>query len=707
MRTQDKREPIFSISKRLSSGPMKKLFALIITAALCQLSNAQEMLARWSFDQIIESTVLEESTDKNDKITGFFDPVTGVNNGAIQFDGFTSFLSREKFGLNLPEQFTINAWLSLESYPWFRCPVFDLRAGEKEGVLLAVNRDGKITMGMGKPTTWVEITGPQLPLKEWIMLSLVIDQGGPAILYLNGKRVGFVQDSPILRGTNSSKLTIGRNAILEEWWDYQYSVTDKFSYMDGKIDEVLVFDGALTPEEIKNLYNDFLPLPIVRSEPRVLPSGPVEHDEFGASYTRLDYTKQWDRLWRVGDYPDVLVRFADNNCRLVFWRGTSFVPCWVTENGIWYTNEWCETWGGDVTSCAEPLMDRDCRFSHVRIIENTPARTIVHWRYGLVDTEYTFVAKDIDGRGEWADEYYIIYPDGVGIRRIDLHYSNPLRKHDWEESIVLLSPGQHPDDVMQDPEITLVNMRGEKYDYSWRNNLPIEMTEPEGANIHVVNLRSQYKPFYIISPDSFESVEGKYESPFFRTYSAAQGINWRPDSVPSIYGWWNHWPVTPVPGDGRWVVNNDRASHFNLTTFTQWKDYYMDERVKTRIMLHGMTQDKPEDLVPLAKSWLEPPELQLTEGEAVYEPAEKAYMINNLGKAVFEGRLIANPDHPAVNPAFILNNVRLDNPIIEVNGKSLTPGKDFQFGTVKELSYWKTIIWINAVYDNEAGLSIR
>ena len=42
-------------------------------------------------------------------------------------------------------------------------------------------------------------------------------------------------------------------------------------------------------------------------------------------------------MWRVGDVPDVFVRFDQSPVQLVFWRGTSFVPCWVTENGIWYS----------------------------------------------------------------------------------------------------------------------------------------------------------------------------------------------------------------------------------------------------------------------------------------------------------------------------------------------------------------------------------
>jgi hypothetical protein len=98
---------------------------------------------------------------------------------------------------------------------------------------------------------------------------------------------------------------------------------------------------------------------------------------------RMDGFDVCRQLRQAGDYPDVLVRFSTQSCKLIFWRGTGYVPCWVTENRIWYTNEWTKTWGKDVTSCAEPLMDRDCRFSHVRIIENTPARTIVHWRYTL------------------------------------------------------------------------------------------------------------------------------------------------------------------------------------------------------------------------------------------------------------------------------------------------------------------------------------
>ncbi len=682
------------------------IFYLILGLGFSTLQS-QEILSLWSFDDLTNHKAVEHLSGVADPIAGYFDPMPGVKSGAIQFDGFTSYVHRERANIDLPGSFTINAWIYLEAYPWFRCPVFDLRAGEKEGVVFGIDRWGKLCAGLGLPSNWVEFAGTRLPLHQWLMISLVVEQGGGSELYVNGNKLAEIDQTPRLRSTRNNPLHIGRNALLEDWWDYQYTVTGHYSFLDGRVDELTVFGSALLADELAKLYHSLLPVPNAPAEPRVLPSGPAGKGDFGAVYTRLSYTRQWDRLWRNGDLPDVLVRFSDNNCRLVFWRGTSYVPCWVTENGIWYTNEWAETWGSDVSSCAEPIMDRDCRFSHVRIIENTPARTIIQWRYALVDADYKFVAMDVDGKGEWAEEYYIIYPDGIGIRKIDLYYSNPLRNHDWEEAIVLLSPGQHPDEVISDPEVRLINMKGEYHDYSWRRDLPVEMKEPAGANIHLVNLKSRFKPFYIVSPEPFESKEGKYDSPFFRSYAASMAGYYRPDSVPSIYGWWNHWPVTPVPGDGRWVVTNDRASHFNLTTYTQWKDHYMDERVKSRIMLHGMSEGDPEELVSLAKSWLTPPALEMKSGAARYEPAQRAYVVMGQKGQGAEGILRADPEHPAFHPALVFEGVKIDEPVIEINGVRMKKGKDFQSGVVMDDKGYKTILWINKVFSKHTSIKIQ
>ena len=66
------------------------------------------------------------------------------------------------------------------------------------------------------------------------------------------------------------------------------------------------------------------------------------------------------------------------------------------------------------------MSDAQCRFSHVRIVENTDARVVIHWRYAMVDAAYRFAEYDeVAGQGQFGDEFYYIYPDGVRHPRCD------------------------------------------------------------------------------------------------------------------------------------------------------------------------------------------------------------------------------------------------------------------------------------------------
>jgi len=69
---------------------------------------------------------------------------------------------------------------------------------------------------------------------------------------------------------------------------------------------------------------------------------------------------------------------------------------------------------GGPHGCAEHMADKRGRFNHVRLIENTEARVVVHWRYAAIDVGYVFPGMDI-----WADEYYTI-TRMVGVRFVDI-----------------------------------------------------------------------------------------------------------------------------------------------------------------------------------------------------------------------------------------------------------------------------------------------
>jgi hypothetical protein len=677
-------------------------FTISSSYAQAELSET-ENICWWSFNTESENSVLDEVQQQKDSIYGSIEYVPGIYGNAIKLDGFRSYIKRDKNSCKLPGAFTVESWIALASYPWSWAPVIDCSYAKIKGFFFGIDPEGHVGFKIAAGSSWHETaTEMKIPLREWTHVVAVFEPDKRISLFINGKEAATVDIKGNYVPVWSGSLTIGRNNGPQTWNEVQLTTRNAYFFLDGLLDEIKISGKAKTEDELSSEYAAIKNLPVpALSKRKHLPTGPVGSGSFGAFYTRLDYYKEWDDLWRVSDVPDVFVRFDQSPVQLVFWRGTSFNPCWVTENGIWYTNEWLETWGNDVVSCAEPIMDRQCRYSHVRLIENTEARVVIHWRYALSDAFYDFVAVGDDGRGEWCDEFHVIYPDQVGVRRMELHYSRPERKHDWVEQIVVLPPGKYPDDVIEREGVSLVNMSGDVQKYSWDDDLEIKMLEPKGANMSFVHLKSKYRPFFIVSPDPVETVEGTWDYPFFRTYASKMAMPGnRPDPVPSVYGWWDHWPVAQIPGDGRWVITPDRPSHFNLTTFVQWKDYEYTENTRTRIMLQGMTDKEADKLVPLAKSWLQAPKMRIISDAyrgGLYDQSERAYLIEKTDtghltpcKFVVE----ASKDSPLLNPAIIIKNWGSQLSTLSINGQNKVHGENFRQGIRKGPVGEDLIIWI-------------
>ncbi len=285
-----------------------------------------------------------------------------------------------------------------------------------------------------------------------------------------------------------------------------------------------------------------------------LPSGPKGPGSFGAYYTKLEYSPNWDKDWRVSDHPDIVVRFNDGGHKFVFWRGTSYIPCWVTENDIWYTNEFVERRGWhspNTQGCVEPMSDKQCRYSHVRIIENNDARVIVHWRYAPIDVHYEHPFIDEKtGWSDWVDEYYVIYPDATGIRNITAHSTNLEKWIEFHEGIVINQPGTLPHDNIHSDAVSVANMQGEHVTYRWgKYGGPKFDKNPRRANIYKINLKSKRGPFALVEPPR---VDGNIITPYL-------GRN-----ETSNFHWWDHWPVSQDASDGRSAISAKKPSHTSL-----------------------------------------------------------------------------------------------------------------------------------------------
>ena len=664
------------------------VFPLVLLAWVLCCRADEPVVAWWKFDSVRDNKTVESVTGREYEIVGNFKLVEGVCGRAVKLDGLTSYVtSSSDAGFRLGDEFTIEAWVALGAYPLNWCPVFSQYAGGK-GVYLGVGDKGQVGLCAGVGSDVRQLTTETtLELRKWYHIAGVVDSGNHMAVYINGKAAGESGIDSRFRAAPSAEVLLGKyfqrvkptGGIRKD----SHMVTDIL--FDGIIDEVKVTAKALDADQIAASFAKNRPGKAPDIARRILPAGPKGNVPFGAFYTRLKYYDEWDALWRVSDCPDVVVAFGRAPYRFVFWRGTSYIPHWVTANGIWYDNEFCETWGGDVAGCAEPMSDKQCRHSHVRIIENSDARVVVHWRYALVDNHYKFARVDkLTGWGDWTDEIYTIYPDGVGIRRITLHSTNPEAPHEWQEGIIVMGPGWRPEDALWPEALTLANMDGESRSYSWANGPPKLRDKPANANIHLVNTRSKYKPFVVIRPQ---------DEPRFGRY----GGEIRPNV--SIFPWWNHWPTSQNPSDGRYAMAADRAAHSSLTHI-EWKEYCKTPHSMTKIMLHGMTDKPAGELAMLARSWSYPAKLKVTEGNYTscgYDQSQRAFVVKSAQPGVASQlvmELQASAQSPLVNPAFLIEGWGRAGCIVKLGRKRLLRGSQLRYGHRRRLDGTDLVVWV-------------
>ncbi|MHC4474013.1 MAG: hypothetical protein ACYTEL_00100 [Planctomycetota bacterium] len=425
-----------------------------------------------------------------------------------------------------------------------------------------------------------------------------------------------------------------------------------------------------------------------RKMPLRLPAGPKGKGRFGAYYARLKYNYEWDKPWRVADHPDVVVRFDDFDHRFVFWRGTSFIPHWATYDGAWYTNEFFERRGhlGGCDSMCEPMSDKQCRYSHVRILESSDARVVVHWRYSPTDLNYNLPYRhEMTGWADWCDEYYTIYPDSIGIRKATIHSGSPL-KHwiEYQEGIVVNQPGTIPEENINYDAVSFANLKGESRTYTWtEDGGPPLRNPPDQPCIQVINFKNPHKPFTVVNPDGVR----------IKVYGG-HGDN-------SFFNWWNHWPVAQEKSDTTRATSADRPSHSSLTHI-EWKLHSLEGISRTWIMMHGMTDQPAGKLAPLAKSWLYPARLKLKDSGKLpftsegYDQTQRAYVLacNRVGRpSKLELTLAASEDSPAVNPAFVVKGWGDADASLKVNGKKVARGKDFRLGHRMTPESSDLIVW--------------
>ena len=606
--------------------------------------------------------------------------VPGVAGQALQLDGIAAHLVIPRAEVPVTTHaFTVEGWVALGAYPFNDAPLMQQQGSRSDGWVFGIGDRGQVRFDVASGGHTISLVGStRLKLREWAHVVGVFDDSRGAVLYVNGTVEGQAATSGPLSPA-SADLWIGRNAFELEQTAAVGHDRQKTTpiLLDGIIDELQLTPAARTSEDVAADYRRLKPAGAPPLEPRTLPTLAPGPRTFGAFYTTLHYYKGWDDVWRVGAEPDVVVRFDQAPYWLAFWRGTSYIPHWVTETGVWYDNEFTETFPPGMVGSAEPMSDKQCRFSQVRILESNDARVVVHWRYAPLGVGYLPAYPDpLTDWADWTDEYHTIYPDGVGVRRIVVHTSRPEVRREWHEGIVVMGPGMTPNDALERTGLTLANSRGESVDISWAHTTPPkDPPQPERSGIQVIHTRSRYQPF---------AIARWQDNPRFDVYAGEI----RRDV--SIYPWWNHWPTAFEPSNGRYALDADRASHSSLTHMF-WDAIETTADSITRVHLEGLSDRGVSGLATLARSWEAPARLSLESpgfAGGDYEPGERAWVLRrtDAGSGPLRLLLAGSDRSPVENVALVVTGWGDLDAALTLDGQPVPAGQAFRRGRRQGLS---------------------
>jgi len=606
----------------------------------------------------------------------------GVSGTALAFDGYTTVvrLSAEK-APHLAGSVTLEGWVALGAYPWNWTPV--VQQGHDERYYLGIGPHGHVRMAVKAGDRVHSLDSEkQLKRRRWFHVAGTYDQiTGTLRVFIDGELNGAMNIGTEGIAKSQSSIQIGQGKKMSQSDAVRVnSFPGTFSF-DGLIDEVRIYDVALTPEQLAENHKAFRQESGSCANPdldrRVLPAG-HKTGKFGAYYTHLKFYDTWDGMFRFGPHPDVVVEFDKHPTSFVFWRGMCFIPMMVNESGQWYSNEFNETWGrSGGRGCQEPMSDKECFSSHVKILENTPARCVVLWRYPLVDVLHTIANYDPEtGWGDWSDWIFTIYPDGVAAKLMRC-WTDGSSPREWQESMVITGPDQHPETVVEtDPALILTTLTGEAREYSWKDGPPREV-DYKDVKIHVVHFKGKYDPFTIADIEGGDVYSGEVTD-----YS--------------VFPSWNHWPVAQLPSDGRYAKYPDRTAHSSLTHIFGKPKIHTDQDApyEEMYMLEGMSVLDSTEQIALAKSWLQAPEIRAVSGCRTfgYNEGRREYPLvaTDTSMSVI---LDASEERPIVNLCFTVKNWGSGaEATVLVNGK--TP-REVRQGTFVDTDATDTlVIWI-------------
>ncbi len=429
---------------------------------------------------------------------------------------------------------------------------------------------------------------------------------------------------------------------------------------------------------------------------------------FGAVTTKLRYDVpitnivdgrnqpfSYDTAWSP-EKLDYIV-FLPNGSRWVFWRGSSYIPVWVSKFNTGLSYEWAERISPNdgFKDCPEPLMDKQLRYGKVEIVESTNTRVHVRWNYQSCDFNYKV-------NGDFAQEDYYFYPDGLGTRVLTLTCL-PVAEYEVAEFILLAPPAALPFDIMPEKPMQIISYKTGK---SASLTLPETDTTWKTLGDPVIYRMKIHKK-EPLSAFSFSPLLSK--KPWAFAPFKDQGL-----IVTPAY-WGGHWPLSQGFNTGRSISDAiwTGPSHNSLITFANKRPEPIRSktfetrdalgvvkkmREETWVWLIGMTDESDQNLLETSRSFAQPSALTVIGGRQEpdgYPSERRAYKLIADSKKI---SIAIQPQSWCINPVFEIRFAPKELKQAKLNGVVLPADKYAWDGNT---------LWVNTKFKEKKTLELE
>jgi hypothetical protein len=226
-----------------------KVSVIIWLLVLCGPAWAVEpnLVSHWKFDDG-SGAIAYDSAGTNDGTVNGAVWTTGQVDGALDFDGMDDYVrvnnpDNLNFGNSI--DFTFAAWIKAGTVQRKHPAIIGRRnLGNAHGYIFFLHSYEKLAVQLndGIHSNYIS-TGPGLCDDTWHHVAATGDRDGYLIFYIDGVQAGQIDIS--------GKGNIDSTANLYIGWEERHSTV---TYFNGIIDDVRIYNRALSEEEIKQLY---------------------------------------------------------------------------------------------------------------------------------------------------------------------------------------------------------------------------------------------------------------------------------------------------------------------------------------------------------------------------------------------------------------------------------------------------------------------